>query len=86
METRTATPINKPAPSFSDPLTISSDQMATCGLDAGVKRPEAPACRNALVSIHYTIVDRANGDNTNIIAAYVDLVIKLAAEFSNCLT
>lgn len=51
--------------------------MATCILDAGMKRPEAPACRNALVSVRYTLVHRVNGDN-NIVAAFVDLAIKTA--------
>ena len=38
-------------------------------------RPPAPACRNALINVRYTLVHR-NEDNNNIVAAYADLANK----------
>lgn len=59
-----------PAPTEFVPVPTAD----TCLLESASSRPLTPACRNALLNVHYTLIHRTNSEN-NIVAAYVDLVL-----------
>mmetsp|Transcript_14433 Transcript_14433/g.47157 ORF Transcript_14433/g.47157 Transcript_14433/m.47157 type:complete len:296 (-) Transcript_14433:694-1581(-) len=69
---KTAADISGPVPAPTEFVPVPTAD--TCLLESASSRPLTPACRNALLNVHYTLIHRTNSEN-NIVAAYVDLVL-----------